>query len=92
LHIAADDDSGGATEALAGVAADRRTAVDIECSGEDYLGQGQCGLDQGLAHPAPGAGNGEPDCVHGQGVGGADGSPILLNQSMTLPTNPASSP
>ncbi len=85
LHVMADDDSCGAAEALAGVVPLRWRTFDVERRGEDELRVGERGLDQGLAHPASGAGDGEPDSVHDQGTGVADGLPIFLNQSMILP-------
>src|SRR5258705_10879716 len=88
----ADEDSGGAAETFAGIAAQALRPFDIEGGGKANCGGGQRGLDQRLAHPASGAGNGEPHRLHGQGTGVADGSPIFLNQSMILPMKPASSP
>jgi len=92
MDIFSDDDASGAAESFAGVASRRLAAGNIQRRGQHDLRQRKRGLDQRLSHPAPGAGNGEPDGTHRQGTGGADGLPMRLNQSMILPTNPPSSP
>ena len=56
-----------AAEALAGVAADGGAAGDVERGGERERGIGERRLDQRLAHPAAGAGDGDPRRCHGRG-------------------------
>ena len=92
MNIMAHDDAGDTAEPFARVMTDRGAASDIQCGGERDRRLREGRFDQRLTHPAPGAGDGKPYCTHGQGTGGAVGLPSLLNQSMTLPMKPASSP
>ena len=74
VDVGRDGDAGGAPAGFAGIATHGGTVGDVERRGERETGLRQHGLDQRAAHPAPGAGNGDPDVGHRHGTGLAAGS------------------
>jgi hypothetical protein len=60
VHVGTDENAARATEPLAGVASGGGTCRDVDRGGEHAVTIREDGLDQRLAHPARGAGDGNP--------------------------------